>query len=275
MKNLIFNVKRNLKKPPKIYVLSADKSITYGSFSASNPEEFDNWGGLSTAQKIELKQYMHNMNAISHHFDKSGLNEQADFRLRLPASFIQCVNEIDELAFNRDIDLDIFEPLIVSMIQKLKIVTAQLPEFEKKLATAALERVGLAEYEKIDYSRQIQIIFAELMTIHNKTEKLKLTAKILFDKDKGVSPKTIESIATGELSTSRWFVACAVEVLLKEKLDFLKTGLSPDDLFILWAKPLENSSITKEEVRIKATLLGKPELLAKIESSFVTQPIFK
>ena len=266
MKSLLFSVKRNLKKSPKIYVLSPDKKITYGSFSASSPEEFENWDELSTAQKIELKQYMHNMDAISNHFDKSALNEQADFRLRLPSSFIQCINEIDELAFNRGIELDIFDPLVVSIIQKLKIVTAQLPEFEKKLATAALERIGLAEYEKIDYSRQIQAVFSELMTVHNKTEKLKVAAKELFNKEKGVSPKTIESIANGALSTSRWFVACAIDVLLKEKLDFIKTSLSLDDLFILWVRPLEKSSLIKQNLLMRAQLIGNAELIAKIEN---------
>lgn len=267
MKNLVFTVKRNLKKSPKIYVLSADKKITYGSFSAANPEEFENWAELSSAQKIELKQYMHNMQAIRNHFDKSGLNEQSDFRLRLPASFIQCINEIDELAYNRDIELDIFEPIIVSMIQKLKIITAQLPEHEKKLATAALDRVGLAEYEKIDYTRQIQAIFNELMSVHNKTEKLSQIAKALFNKDKSVSPKTIESIANGTLSTSRWFVACAIVVLLKEKLDFIKTSLSADDLFMLWVRPLDNASYSKEELLQNAQLIGNPELMIKIKHS--------
>ena len=275
MKNLLFSVKRNLKKSPKIYVLSPDKKITYGSFSASSPEEFENWDELSTAQKIELKQYMHNMAAISTHFDKSALNEQTDFRLRLPSSFIQCINEIEELAFNCNIELDIFEPLIVSMIQKLKIVTAQLPEFEKKLANAALDRIGLAEYEKIDYSSQIQMVFSELMTVHNKAEKLKLAAKELFNKEKGVSPKAIESIANGVLSTSRWFVACAIDVLLKEKLDFIKTSLSLDDLFILWVRPLENSSLIKQNLLMRAQLIGNAELIAKIENMPLTQGAMK
>lgn len=275
MKNLIFSVKRNLKKPPKIYVLSSDKKITYGSFSASNPEEFENWDELSISQKIELKQYMHNMVAISNHFDKSGLNEQADFRLRLPSSFIQCIHDISVLACQRDIELDIFEPLIVSMIQQLKIVTAKFPEAEKKLAMTALERVGLAEYEKIDYSRQIQIIFAELTTVHNKAEKLEQVAKALFNKEKGISPKTIESISKGTLSTSRWLVACAIEVILNEKLEFLKRSLSADDLFMLWVTPLENSSLTKEDLLVKAKLIGKHDLIVRIEKSVLTQDIFK
>ena len=275
MKNLVFSVKRNLKKPPKIYVLSADKKITYGSFSASNPEEFENWNELSIDQKIELKQYIHNMSAISNHFDKSGLNEQADFRLRLPSSFIQCVNDISVLAFQRDIELDIFEPLIVSMIQQLKIITAKLPEPEKKLAMNALERIGLAEYEKIDYSRQIQIIFTELITVHNKAEKLEKVAKALLNKDKGISPKTIESISNGTLSTSRWLVACAIEVILSEKIEFLKTSLSADDLFMLWVIPLENSSQSKDDILNKAKLVGKQELIVRIEKSVLTQVVFK
>ena len=273
MKNLVFTVKRNLKKPPKIYVLSSDKKVTYGSFSAANPDEFENWSELSSAQKIELKQYMHNMKAIRNHFDKSSLNEQADFRLRLPSSFIQCINEIDELALSRDIELDIFEPIIVSMIQKLKVVTAQLPEHEKKLAMTALDRIGLATYEKMDYSRQIQSIFNELMSLHNKTEKLGTVAKSLFNKDKSVSPKTIESIAEGTLSTSRWFVACAIEVLLKERPDFIKTSLSTDDLFTLWIRPLENASYSKESLLASAQLIGNSELITKLQRSISSDTI--
>ena len=187
----------------------------------------------------------------------------------------ECSLDLNHPAFNCNIEPDIFEPLIVSMIQKLKIVTAQLPEFEKKLATAALERIGLAEYEKIDYSRQIQAVFSELMTVHNKTEKLKVAAKELFNKEKGVSPKTIESIANGTLSTSRWFVACAIDVLLKEKLDFLKTSLSLDDLFILWVRPLENSSLIKQNLLMRAQLIGNAELIAKIENMPLTQGVMK
>lgn len=273
MKNLVFTVKRNLKKPPKIYVLSSDKKVTYGSFSAANPDEFENWSELSSAQKIELKQYMHNMKAIRNHFDKSSLNEQADFRLRLPSSFIQCINEIDELALSRNIELDIFEPIIVSMIQKLKIVTAQLPECEKKLAMTALDRIGLAAYEKMDYSRQIQSIFNELMSLHNKTEKLGAVAKALFNKDKSVSPKTIEGIAEGTLSTSRWFVACAIEVLLKERLDFIKTSLSTDDLFTLWIRPLENVSYSKKNLLLSAQLIGNSELIAQLQRSISSDTI--
>ena len=41
----------------------------------------------------------------------------------------------------------------------------------------------------------------------------------MFTKDKSIAPKTIEEIAKGELSTSRWLVTCAIEILLEEKPD--------------------------------------------------------
>jgi hypothetical protein len=94
MKSLVFTVKRNLNKPPKIYVLSADKKTTYGSFSADNFTQFQNWEKLNSGETIELKQYMNNMSAIERYFSTKALNEQQDFRVRLPDSFIQSINDI-------------------------------------------------------------------------------------------------------------------------------------------------------------------------------------
>ena len=267
MKHLIFNVKRNLKKSPKIYVVSPDKKITYGSFSASNPSEFENWDALSTPQKIELTQYMHNMQAICNHLDTSGLNEQTDFRLRLPLSFIQCINEINTLAINTDVEMDLFDPIVVALIQQLKIVSTKLPTTEKELAFAALEKIGLSEYRKMDYSKQIQGIFYDLLAVHNKSEKLQLYAKELFNKDKVITPKSLEDIANGKLSTSKWLVACAIEILLQENPASLEKGLSVDDLFMLWVKPLEGSKCSKNELISKATLMNKPGLVARIENT--------
>jgi hypothetical protein len=267
MKHLIFNVKRNLKKPPKIYVVSPDKKITYGSFSASNPDEFENWDALSIPQKIELTQYMHNMQAICNHLDASSLNEQTDFRLRLPLSFIQCINEINTLAIKNDVEMDLFEPILVALIQQLKIVSTKLPANEKKLAFAAIEKIGLSEYRKMDYSKQIQGIFHSLLAIPNKSEKLQLYAKELFNKDKIITPKSIEDIANGNLTTSKWVVACAIEILLIEHPTALEKGLSADDLFMLWVKPLQNSKYLKHELITKAKLLKKPELVTRIENT--------
>src|SRR4051812_13902476 len=103
MKSLIFNVKRNFQKPPKVFVLSLDKKTTYGSFSASNPEEFTNWSSLTPVQVAELKQYIHNLRASSSYFGNNLLGEQTDFRLRLPDSFIKCINEIHIIASDNNI----------------------------------------------------------------------------------------------------------------------------------------------------------------------------
>jgi len=266
MKNLIFNVKRNLKKPPKVYVVSPDKKVTYGSFTAVNPAEFDGWEALSTEQTIELKQYMHNMDAISHYFEAQGLNEQTDFRVRLPTSFIECINKVSAIAFKNDLELDVFEPMITTIIQQLKIVTAKLPPEDKQRALGLLEQVGLTEYKKIDYSTQIQAVFTELLPIHNKAEKLEVLAKELFNKDKGISPKSIDAIATGQLSTSKWLTACAIEILRQEKPIILNSFLSHDDLFMLWAKQLLDRGVDRSVLLVTASSLGIPELVNKIES---------
>jgi len=268
MKNLIFNIKRNLKKSPKIYVISPDKKITYGSFSASNPDEFDGWDVLSTIQTIELKQYMSNMRSLMSHFDDAALNEQTDFRLKLPIRFIQCINEINDLALKSNVDMDIFDPMIVSIIQQLKIVTTKLPPEEKKIALSSLDKLGLSEYKKIDYSNQIRSIFSELLTIHNKSEKLQTIANELFNKDKGISPKSIDAIAKGELSTSRWLVACAIEIMLQERPSILFSTLSIDDLFMLWAKQLLDHGLDYEALQAKAMTFNLPGLTKKIEAYY-------
>jgi hypothetical protein len=94
------------------------------------------------------------------------------------------------------------------------------------------------EYKKLDLTLQIQAVFAELLAIHNKSEKLYEKALSLFDKDKSYSPKAIEGMATGESIPSKWLVACAIDILIDEKLDVLKTTLSTNDIFLLWAKQL-------------------------------------
>lgn len=264
MKTLLFNVKRNLKKPPKIYVLSPDKKITFGSFSSDNPVEFKEWNSLNLEQTVELKQYMQNMRALSNHF-QSSLNEQMDFRLRLPMSFIQCVNDISALAIKNDLELDIFEPMITSMIQQLKIILAKLPFEEKQHALALLNNIGLSEYKKIDFSNQIKAVFSELLLIHRKSEKLEIEAKRLFNKEKRITPKSLEDIANGHLDTSLWLVACAIEILVHEQPEVLKKTLSQDDLFMLWAKQLLDRGHGYENVLYKARFLDREELINKIE----------
>lgn len=267
MKTLLFNVKRNLKKPPKIYVLSPDKKITFGSFSSDNPSEFTEWNSLNLEQTVELKQYMQNMRALSNHFESS-LNEQMDFRLRLPMSFIQCVNDISALAIKNDLELDIFEPMITSMIQQLKIILAKLPFEEKQQALAMLNKIGLAEYKKIDFSNQIQAVFSELLLINRKSEKLEIEAKQLFNKVKRITRKSLEDIAQGHLDTPLWVVACAIEILLHEQSDILKKTLSEDDLFMLWAKQLLDRGHEYDNVLHKAHSLGREKLINKIEQYF-------
>lgn len=265
MKTLLLNVKRNLKKPPKIYVLSLDKKITYGSFSSDNPGEFTQWGDLSLEQKVEMRQYMDNMQALSRHFNAS-LNEQTDFRLRLPMSFIQCINDISALALKKNAEFDIFEPIITSIIQQLKIICAKLPFEEKQEAILLLSKIGLAEYKKIDFNHQVQAVFSELLLVRNKSEKLESKAKTLFNKDKRLTPKSLEDIALGRLETSLWVTACAIAVLLEEEPGIIKKTLSTDDLFMLWAKPLLNRDHSIASVLAAALCLDSEELNSRIKN---------
>lgn len=251
MKNLSFNVKRNLSKSPKIYVLSVDKKITYGSFSADNTKEFSGWGALSAAQKSELLQYMQNMQCIKKQFGLTGLNEQTDFRLRLPNSLIQCINEINIMSTENEIEMDIYQPIMQSIIHQLKVASQKLPEQEKEKALDLLNKIGVSD-NKMDYSSQIQKIFSELVHVYMKTEKLQDNALELFKKDKLLSARSIDSIAQGLIQPTKWMTACAIEILLKERNELIKKILTDDDFFMLWAKPLLDNDFSKEKLLNKA-----------------------
>ena len=263
MKKLSFAVKANMNKPPRVHVQSADKKTTYGAFQANDCTEFNCWEKLSPEESIELKQYMNNLIAIEHYFSTRSLGEQKDFRIRLPGSFIEAISKLSIICLEDNINLDVYDAMISAAIQQLKIKTAHLSDEKKQRALTVLNQIGLSENSKPDVSMKIQAVFSELLSIHNKSEKLHQKAISLFGKDKSIAPKTIEEIAKGELSTSRWLVACAIEILLEEKPDILQKSLSDEDILFLWANPLLKNSISKEELFRKLESLKNGEYLIK------------
>ncbi len=249
MKKLLFTVKRNINRPPKIYVASADRKTTYGSFTADSFDQFDNWESLSPEETIELKQYMDNMKAIERHFGKKALNEQQDFRIRLPQSYIEAIHEISLICNEANQHIDIYENMINASIQHLKVTTAKLPDDEKQKCLSILNTLGLSDNKKIDASLKIQAVFSELLSIHNKSEKLHQKALELYNKDKSIAPKTIEEIAKGEQETSRWLVSCAIDILIEEKPDIIKKLFSKEDMIHFWINPMESTDISKELIQ--------------------------
>lgn len=238
MKLLSFEFKRNLKKPPRVHVKSANTGTIYGSFPADAPDMFEGWHLMDEAEAIELKLYINNLQAIKTYLSNDALNEQADYRLRLPASFIDVINEIALICHRENMSFDIFSPMLTAIIQEIKIITAKLENTSKTKALKLLDQLGLAEYKKMDYSQQIQAVFSELLSIYNKSELLHKEAIKLFDKDKSYSPKTLENMAVGATQPSRWLVACAISILAEEKPTIITRILSEDDLFMLFAKPM-------------------------------------
>lgn len=227
-----------MNKPPRVHVQSADKKTTFGAFQANDCTEFDAWEKLNPEETIELKQYMNNLIAIEHFFSTKALGEQKDFRIRLPNNFIQAINELSVICLEEGINLDVYDAMISAAIQQLKIKTANLSDERKQRALTILNSIGIAENSKPDVSLKIQGIFTELLSIHNKSEKLHQKALTLFGKDKSIAPKTIEEIAKGKLSTSRWLVTCAIDLLLEEKPNIIQKLLPNDDLLFFWANPL-------------------------------------
>lgn len=238
MRLLGFDIRRNLKKPPRIHVKSVATGTIFGSFQADEPEGFEGWPQMNEAEAMELHHYMDNLKTVRQHLGEQALNEQSDYRLRLPLSFIEAIDDIGKICQRASVELDIYEPVLTAIIQQLKIAIVKLEGEHKTKALAILDRLGLADYKKMDYSKKIQAVFSELLSVHNKSEKLHKEAITLFDKDKSYSPKTLEGMANGEHKPSLWLVACAIKILADEKVNVLTKVLSENDFFILFAKPL-------------------------------------
>lgn len=265
-KLLRFEIKQNLRRPPRVYVKSTtDLKTIYGSFYMDAPDSFDGWDKLSANQTIELKQYMQNLMAIYQHLHPTPANTLTDFRFRLPYEFIETLEQIAILCHEQKVELNVFEPMITSMIQQIKIAVGKLTGNSKEHALTLLDRANLAEYKKQDFSNQIKSIFSELQSIFDRSEKLYKKALELFNKDKSYSPMAIKGMAIGETTPSKWLVACAIELLLDEKKEVLFTMLTEDDLFMLWAKQLLDQGHARDSILNKARPLDKEELINKIE----------
>jgi hypothetical protein len=265
-KLLRFEIKQNLRRPTRIYVKSQDQKIIYGYFHTDSPESFDGWEQLSPEQQIELQFFIQNIQAINTCLGKESSNKMIDFRFRLPINFVETLYEISKLFAEEDIKINLFESALTGMIQQLKIGTAKLLDEKKNKALTLLDKIGLAEYKKLDMSSQIQAVFAELLAIRDRSKKLQDQAITLFEKNKSYSPNALAGMAKGETLPSKWLVACAIEILMKEKPQIIEVTLSDNDVFMLWAKQLLDQGHDVSTVLDKARSLNKEELINKIKN---------
>ena len=246
MKLLRFETKRNLKSAPRIHVRSTAKNICYGSFRADKPEEFQGWEQMSQAEIIEVKLYMQNLDAVKSYLGTTLLDSQTDYRLRLPQQFADAAEQISLLCVEEEIDINIYRSIILSVIQELKIYTNKLSNDSKAKALTILDKLNLAEYNKVDYKQKTQAIFSELLPLCKKADKLKHKAELLFDKQKNYSRYAINNMAIGEVVPSKWLTACAIVILIEEKPIVLKNMLSEGDLFVLFAKQMIDNDKTDQ-----------------------------
>lgn len=156
--------------------------------------------------------------------------------------------------------------MITSIIHQARIATSKLKSAPKMKALALLDKANIADFQKQTHAEQIQSVFAELQTIYNRSEKLHQKALSLFDKDKSYSPRAIQGMATGETLPSKWLVACAIDLLIDEQCVRVQSLLTANDLYLLWGKPLFDSTYTQEKLIDRATLLHQTELIEKLQS---------
>lgn len=255
-KQLRLEIKQNLKKPPRVYVKSTDLKTTYGSFHVNGVDEFDGWDKLSTQQAVELRQFMQNVSAVYEHLKPSPTNMLTDFRFRLPVEFVELLEKLEIICFNEGVDINIFESIITTIVQQLKVATNKLDGNAKIQALELLTKANLAEYKKQDFSGQTQAIFAELQAVYNRSEKLHKKSISLFDKDKSYSPLAIRGMANGETTPAKWLIACAIDVLIDEQGEAISKMLSQDDIYMLWALPIFKAQNNKKYLLSQAEQLN-------------------
>jgi hypothetical protein len=68
---------------------------------------------------------------------------------------------------------------------------------------------------------------------------------VLFDKDKSYSPNAIDGMPRDQSQPAKWLVACAVDVLIEERLPILEQCLNENVLFLLWVKPLLDNKFNR------------------------------
>lgn len=263
-KVLRFEIKQNLRRASRVYVKSHDLKINYGYFHADNPASFDGWDKLSKDETMELQLFIQNIDAVNAILGSDASNKLMDFRFRLPIDFVEAIHQLSFLFNEEDIKINLFEAALTGMIQQLKIAATQLKAEKKQDALTILDKVGLAEYKKMDLASPIQAVFSELLGIHNRSEKLHGKALNLFEKDKSYSPKAIEGMAKGETIPSKWLVACAIDILIDEKQSVLAATLSENDVFMLWAKQLFDNMYSLDELMKKVKKIKMPEVERKI-----------
>ncbi len=266
---LILQMKHNLKRPPRVYVYSSGKGQTqdaYGTFPVDDPAQFDGWDKLDQDQAAELRHYIENLDAIKKVLNPELLRELIDYRLRLPVTLTQAIDDIDALCHAKGGALSIYEPIVTTIVQQLKIAAAKLDGDDKQKALSILTDLGFAEYSKLNMTSQTCAVFAELLSIQNKVEKLRDQAKVLFNKLKTPSYETLAGMAKGDFEPSKWLVASAIEVIAHEKVDVLRSALSADDIFLLWGKQLLEHGHSQQEVIKMAQKFELPVLVDRIKA---------
>lgn len=237
MKRLRFEIKKNQTKSPRIYVKCSKTKEIFGTFLSNDPDQFQSWDKLDEEARIELKQYMHNLKSVADNFGEEALDHLVDWRLRLPKNLCDAIAEIASI----DDELDIYSPIMTSILQTIRVASVQNDGKHKLEIQDILEKHGFSRYEKLDFTNEIQAIFMEVNSLHNKSEKLHQMALELFNKDKSYSPRTLENIQRSEMKPAKWLVACAIAVLLEEKREAVSSMLTTDDLKMLLAKPLKDN----------------------------------
>lgn len=254
MKHLTYRWRINLAKAPRVSVHNASTLKKYGAFSADNPEDFDGWQNLNEAERVEFCQYMQNLKSVTTHFGKPALNQIARLTLLLPSPVLEVIDNFHKLCEKEGVNFDLPGVLVNSVVQSLKAATPQLYGDAKMAALKELEKIGLAQYTKLDFDVQIRAIFSELLTVPDGVIHLESTTQTLFGKKKRISATMLKKIASGEEKTSKWLCSCVIQVLHEQKPKSLDGLLSEQELFSLWLKPLIDNGHHLGEAKFQGLL---------------------
>jgi len=244
-KKLLFEIKQNQTKPPKVYIRIRETRAIIGSFSFDELPNGDAWENLPNDMQLEIQQFIDNLKAIVPHMSNDAGYNSEDIRFRLPKKLLQAWHEISALYKSEGKSFDIYEPMVKSIMQTMMSAGHQLNQENRYKMDFILAKAGLIYYNRLDHKHQNKAIFTELLKIHHKSEKLYQKALDIFQKDKSFSPKAIENMANGDMNPQKWLSASALLVMMDEGIPIINF-INFDDLFMLCIKPLLDHGLSKE-----------------------------
>ena len=263
-KKLIFTLRLNKTKPPRIQLTDSETKRSIGSLpiDIEKPEDFAGWHTLSEEQQFELMMYVDNVRyAIEKLHAKPTLQDFGAIRIGAPDNLVGAMEQLYKEAQAQAIRFNPMDAMFNGLINYMRSVEKKLKKNNPTLNVLPAIGIELASSQEVfkkERGKYVRKIFSALLKVFNQQDKF-LAISRDYNKNQVLADRVISLIAEGKSKASTWQVSCALSVLGKEKADFIPT-FPPAILVELWLTPLLKAStittIAEAKTHFAKTFLG-------------------